>query len=543
MQRRAARRGTSTQGPAAWYRRVRMADGDTAREPSESRLLGALLLAFLAYQLPFILHGYDVNDEGVYWVATGRWLDGGRLYVDALERRPPLLFAAYGAVFTLGGRTNMHALHLAATLWVMATMLGLRAAARAVFGASAGLAAAALYGLYASWGDYANLCWNGELLLNMPLAWGVAVVLRQSRSRVRPELLAAGALDAGSFLFKQPGAAAAVAMGVYLLLPSYRRARGLSLFDSLVQAALFTAGFAAAIGLTAWWLQAKGILNEAIFWVYRHHDMPYGPGSVIFWERLEVGGVYFGAACLPLIVAAVAALKRRGRWVSWEGKEAERVALILLLLMALLGVCASGRFYTHYFDLLVPGLALAAAPVVARLLAGDAPVSEYPLPWPLRPVAMKRLLACTAVAFFLAHAVGLATHTKGSEAGRYIKEHAAPDDQLFVWGELPRVYLYAERRPATRYISTYALTGYPYGGAISYDPPLGDTTSRIVPGSWEIFQRELEASRPRYIVDNEAKLKIPRYPQAKFPWLADYVAHHYRKVFDARDGIVYERVD
>src|SRR5436190_4966673 len=150
--------------------------------------------------------------------------------------------------------------------------------------------------------------------------------------------------------------------------------------------------------------------------------------------------------------------------------------------MAFLGVCASGRFYLHYFDLLIPGLALAASPVVARLLAGDAPHPDAPSPWPLRPTSMRRLLGATVAAFFLTHAVGLAMRTKGSASGRYVKEHAAPTDQLFVWGELPRVYLYAERRPATRYISTYALTGYPYGGAISYDPPLGDTTSRIVPG-------------------------------------------------------------
>jgi 4-amino-4-deoxy-L-arabinose transferase-like glycosyltransferase len=513
-----------------------MTDGDRL---DERRLLGALMLAFLVFRLPFILHGYDVNDEGVYWIATGRWLDGGRLYIDALERRPPLLFLAYAAVFKVGGRTNMHALHIAATLWVMATMVGMRAAARWVFGARAGLAAAALYGLYSAWGDYANLAWNGEVLLNMPLAWGVALAVRPSRSRARPELLAAGALIAGAFLFKQPAAAAAVALGVYLLLPSYRRQRGLSVLDSLVQAAVFTLGFAIPIAVTAWWLYATGILDQALLWVYRHHDMPYGPLTTIFWERLEVAGVWFAVACLPLIPSAGAALQRRSRWVDWDGKQAERLALLLLLVTAGLGVSASGRFYLHYFDLLIPALALAASPVVARLLSGDAPVG--PSAWPLRPVAMRRLLAGTVAVFFLMHAVGLATRTKGSEAGRYIKEHAGPTDQLFVWGELPRIYLYAERRPATRYISTYALTGYPYGGSISYDPPLGDTTSRIVPGSWDIFQREIEASKPRYIVDAETTLKIPRYPMTRFPWLADYVARSYRKVHEARDGVVYER--
>jgi 4-amino-4-deoxy-L-arabinose transferase-like glycosyltransferase len=189
-----------------------------------------------------MLHGYDVNDEGVYWIATGRWLDGGRLYVDALERRPPLLFLAYAAVFKTGGRTNMYALHVAATLWVMGTMLGMRAAARWLFGARAGLTAAALYGLYSAWGDYSNLAWNGEVLLNLPLSWGVALGFRPSRSRLRPELLAAGALVACAFLFKQPGAAAAVALGVYLLLPSYLARAGCR-SGLAQQAALFSAGF------------------------------------------------------------------------------------------------------------------------------------------------------------------------------------------------------------------------------------------------------------------------------------------------------------
>jgi hypothetical protein len=486
-----------------------------------------------------MLHGFDINDEALWLVVTDRWLDGGRLYIDAFERRPPLLFVAYASVLAPFGHWNVHAVHVVCVLWIVATMLALNAAARRLFGPRAGVAAAALYAIYGCWGDYQNLAWNGEVLLNMPLAWGVALALRPSRSRLRLELVAAGALVAAAFLFKQPAAAAALALGIYLLLPSYRRQRGLSILDSLVQAAAFSAGFAIPIALTWWWLSATGILDQALLWVYRHHDMPYGPTSVIFWERLEVAGVWFGILCLPLIVAAGAALQRRGRWVDWPGKEAERVALLLLLVTAGLGVSASGRFYLHYFDLLIPGLALAAAPVVARLLAGDVPVG--PSVWPLRPVAMRRLLAATVAVFFLMDAVGLATRTKGSAAGAYIKEHSEPDDQMFVWGELPRIYLYAERRPATRYISAYALTGYPYGGSISYDPPLGDTTSRIVPGSWDILERELEAAKPRFIVDAEATLKVPRYPMSKFPWLATYVARHYRKVHEARDGVIYER--
>jgi 4-amino-4-deoxy-L-arabinose transferase-like glycosyltransferase len=511
------------------------ADGET----NTGRLLLALILAFVVTRIPFMLHGFDISDEALWMVVTNRWLDGGRLYVDAFERRPPLLFLVYAAVLAPFGHTNVQAVHVAAVVWMIATMLGLNAAARRLFGARAGVVAAALYAIYACWGDYTNLAWNGELLLNLPLVLALAVTFRPSRSRLRPELAAAGALVACAFLLKQPAAAAAVALGIYLLLPAYRRARGLRLADSLAQAALFSVGFAAVIAFTAWRLRAAGVFDEAMYWIFRHHDMPHGPLDIIFWERLEVAGVWFLLACFPLVAAAVAALSRRGRWVSWEGKEAERATLWMLLAASLLGVSASGRFYLHYFDLLVPPLALAAAPVVAALLWGETTAEGI---WPLRPRSMRRALAATALVFVALQTVGLAKRTKGSDAGQFVKTIAAPGDEMFVWGELARTYLDAGVRPATRYVACYALTGFPYGGSISYDPVYPDTTSRIVPGTWEIFERELRQSRPRFFVDVEAKLKKPRYPLGKFPWLGRYVAENYRKVHEARDGIVYERV-
>lgn len=511
------------------------ADGDTRT----GRLLIAVIAAFVVTRIPFMLHGYDISDEALWMVVTNRWLDGGRLYIDAFERRPPLLFLVYAAVLAPFGRANVHAVHVAAVVWMVATMLGMNAAARRLFGPRAGVAAAALYAIYACWGDYTNLAWNGELLLNLPLVWAIALAFRPSRSRLRPELLGAGALVACAFLLKQPAAAAAVALGLYLLLPAYRRARGLSFGDALAQTALFSAGFAAVVAITFWRLRAAGVLDDALFWIFKHHDMPHGPKDIIFWERLEVAGVWFLLACFPLVAAAAAGLSRGGRWVSWEGKEAERLSLWLLLVTAMLGVSASGRFYLHYFDLLVPPLALAAAPVVAALLAGTATAEGV---WPLRPRSMRRVLAGTAIVFVVLQVVGLAKRTKGSDAGAYVKTIAAPGDEMFVWGELTRAYLYAGLRPATRYVAAYPLTGFPYGGSISYDPVYPDTTSRIVPGTWEIFERELRERRPRFFVDVEAKLKVPRYPLDRFPWLARYVAENYRKVHDARDGVIYERV-
>jgi hypothetical protein len=89
----------------------------------------------------------------------------------------------------------------------------------------------------------------------------------------------------------------------------------------LVQAALLTAGFAAVVAFTAWRLRAMGVWDEAMFWVFKHHDMPHGPLDIIFWERLEVAGVWFLVACFPLIAAAVAGLARGAAGCSGRGSR------------------------------------------------------------------------------------------------------------------------------------------------------------------------------------------------------------------------------
>jgi hypothetical protein len=87
-------------------------------------------------------------------------------------------------------------------------------------------------------------------------------------------------------------------------------------------------------------------------------------------------------------------------------------------------------------------------------------------------------LALTLVAFSFAHWYGLAWQREPTEAGRYLLGHSSPEDRIFVWGQAAPIYLDAHRRPASRYITSFPLTGYIFG---SSSPDI-DTRSRIVPG-------------------------------------------------------------
>src|SRR5207244_10390455 len=108
---------------------------------------------------------------------------------------------------------------------------------------------------------------DGEMLMNLPIICAWAIAFRRNSSRLRLELFAAGALLGAAFLLKQPAAIAAVPLGIYLLLPSYRTSRSLTRTNSIIQAAILTAGFLAALGLVMIVLWKQGILHDAFYWI------------------------------------------------------------------------------------------------------------------------------------------------------------------------------------------------------------------------------------------------------------------------------------
>src|SRR6266700_390406 len=202
--------------------------------------LGIILLT-VVIRLPSLLHPQPIDSEAMYSVVANEIVDGGRPYIDAVERKPPLLFWTYAAVFRMAGKFNWKALHVVALVWTLCAMAGLYAIGNELFGSNTGLIAALFYTVFQPWWTWKNLSFDGEMLMNLPIIWAWAIALGRSSSRLRPELSAAGALLGVAFLLKQPAAIAAVPLGIYLLLPSYRASRGFTPTNSIIQATTFTA--------------------------------------------------------------------------------------------------------------------------------------------------------------------------------------------------------------------------------------------------------------------------------------------------------------
>jgi 4-amino-4-deoxy-L-arabinose transferase-like glycosyltransferase len=478
-------------------------------------------------RLPALQHPQAIDDEEIYSVVANVIVDGSRPYLDAVERKPPLLFWTYAAVVEAAGKYDWKALHAVALVWTLGTMAGLYVIGRGLFDRATGLIAALLYSVFQPWGELRNLAFNGELVMNLPVVWAWAIGLRRSSSRLRPELFLAGLLLGGGFLLKQPAAIAAVPLGVYLLLPAYRGSRALAPWQSLFQAALLTAGFSASLGLVALVLHEQGILHEAYFWTITDHSIPH-----IFWTKGVLHSLAFIALCLPLLIGAVLAPLEGD--VLWSGRHAERTALVGLVVASVIGVAAGARFYFHYYIQLIPPLALLAAPFYAGLWSGRTPPSR----WLLRPTVTYAWLALTVVGFSISHWVGLASQRATSETGRYLIEHSAPNDRIFVWGQAPRIYLEARRRPACRYVVTFPLTGYVFGWSAQSISCI-DTRQWIVLGAWKNLEEDFAKHPPAYVVDVQVPAKNAHYPVRDFPILAHLLAERYHPVARTAEGVIY----
>src|SRR5947199_7562399 len=198
-----------------------------------------IILLTVAIRLPSLLHPQTLDSEAMYSVVANEIVDGGRPYADAVERKPPLLFWTYAAVFKVAGKFNWKALHMVALMWTLCAMAGLYVIGRELFDRNTGLIAALFYSVFQPWWAWKNLTFDAEMLMNLPIIWAWAIAFGRSSSRLRPELFPAGALLGAAFLLKQPAAIAAVPLGIYLILPTYRVSRSLTSTSSVSQSTIF----------------------------------------------------------------------------------------------------------------------------------------------------------------------------------------------------------------------------------------------------------------------------------------------------------------
>jgi hypothetical protein len=242
-----------------------------------------------------------------------------------------------------------------------------------------------------------------------------------------------------------------------------------------------------------------------------------------------------GLAAAATAVARMLAVARRRRDAAPPSLSV--VLGLLWLSTSVPAVAAGGRFFGHYFHLLLAPLALLAAPGFCGLLGKGL---RYRV-----PLALSCLLPATCFWFLATAGRPLAAALDEGEppyddVAARIADLTTADERIFVWGNSPQLYVLARRPMGTRFSFCNYMTGESPGTPTETGQQNADRNQ--LPAAWNMMFADLERRRPTLLVDAAAAGwdGYDKFPLARYPRLRAYVDRHYRPV-ETRSGVVLYR--
>lgn len=504
---------------------------ETGNQSGKWQWLGLILLALGVTALRWPTFDFAVwnVDEAIHAAVARALQSGGVLYRDAIDQRTPLTYYAVAALFKFSGANNVWAMHALATALIVGTMAGLFLLARQWHGPATGLAAALLYAVFSSALFYPGDAYalNTEWFVAGFATWAAWAFWRGAD-------LTAGGLLGLAFLSKQP---ALLDLGAPILVLCYQAWSERTAWPRLWRrGARLLAGFAIPLVFTASYFFLKGAFADFHFYAW-HYNLRYYAPEVGALDRVLTAFKPFQllGAHYPLVLATLLPTLIFAGWrtVQLRPTPAEKstngIWLFVLgwSLTSLAGASASGRGFDHYYIQFLPACCLGVALGWGGLSA-----------WAWNSPVQGRWLRAAAVLLTVLGLLQLANGTRhfraqahqpedpSRRAGEFIKKHTTPEERIFVWGYHPDIYLFADRRPASRFVYASFLSGLIPWTNVAADK---DTAYAIVPGARATLLRELEMMRPTFIVDCSVGPNRwwQKYPLSTFPELQAFITAHY----------------
>lgn len=438
------------------------------RPGSQTVLIATTLVLIVgAVRAPLLTIPFE-RDEGEYAYIAWRLGHNELPYRDWIDQKPPGVFYVYRFALDLPFEP-VRAIHFVGLLFAAAStcalfFLGLRFMDRlwAWLGAT-------LFAILSADPTVQGTAANTELFMVCPLIFSqIAFLTATVRNRRRvPFMVLAGALTGAAVMFKQVAIVNWLFMAALYPVFASREKRWLR---TVSFAAWSATGLLAVMGLVVLYFWGRGGLEELVDNVFTH-NLQY-IGAVGASTRLEYcWGTLTMLARTQTVVWAFTPVGLAGLLKSGRGKWCLFVAGWLVT--SAIGVSASGYFFPHYFQQLLPPLALAAA-------AGAEWISAIEL-WKIIPSRIR----CTALSLMLAvlpatilwpfwftysPADAVRRIYPGNffaempEFAQRLKSVTPSEAPVFIFGAEPELLFYARRPSATRYIFLFPLYG-PYKSA------------------------------------------------------------------------------
>jgi len=445
-------------------------------------VLAGLILITAAVRIPLLNVPFE-RDEGEYAYIAWRLGHNELPYRDWVDQKPPAIFWVYRAALTLP-LEPIRAVHFAALLFAAASGCALFLLARRLMNQFWAFMAAALFTLLSADPFAQGTAANTEVFMLLPLILSQITFLKAADNPNNVWfMLVCGAFTGIAIAFKQ-----VAAVNWFLLIALYpifaapeKRWRSTAAFAIWSLGGLFA--IIGMIGLYFWMRHGLSDLVDNVF----THNLEY-IGAMTCSDRLQFCSetvarlaqtetlvwIFSATGLIALIVA------RQRKWF---------VLLAGWLITSVIGVSASGYFFPHYFQQLLPPLALIAV-FSARWLSGLRPWRSSWIPGALFTLLLAILPLRTFWPFWFNYTPADAVRTiypgnffaEMPEFAARIAQVTSSEQRVFVFGAEPELLFYAQRVSAARYIFLFPLYG-PYRNARERQIAAADEIQRAAPAA------------------------------------------------------------
>lgn len=487
-------------------------------------------------------------DETVFSEFASILLNGGLPYIDAVDNKPPFMYAFFSIVYFFSGGASLPLVHLVTTFLVMATAGMVYATARLFTGFRESFAALLFFIFLTHIHEPKYISTSGETLINVMLMVSIYCYLSGKIKGFSPLRAVTGGLFLGAaVLTSYKAGIVAIVMATEVFIPaSWYSTEGEKTSPPKKYVNLMTTGAASLVPvlLLIFIFHRWGVLEDFLSWGFLYNFQYIGSGSEAFslLRPLARTLIFFAmAAPLLIIIAAGAVRMRRGEILTLP-PGGYLAFLSLWFLLSLAAVLQGGRCYSHYYIQLAPPLALLAAPFFLEVTGRS---------------TMKRritviFMAGLLVIFFAARIDINATcrlvnypnrqaEPALAEAGRYIKMHAPPGETVYAWGWATPLYYHADRRSASRFLISDFFTGRVFGTA-------NDSRDKNIALNREknfiLFLQDIKKKNPLYFVDTSPAgfFGYDRFPPRDRPALKKILEENYRRETSIKKMVLYRRV-
>lgn len=450
-----------------------------------------LLIAGLASRSINLLSARQPSKDSAVFAAVGMHiLEGKAIYAEAWDHKPPLIHYLDALAMAVGGRDFAAIRRMENLFAVFAAIACYLLVWRAFDRPWVALAVVLTlnYLLY-RWDVFRSGNYTEEYAAIFAMAGAcVAVCIRGTSKRRILWTLIAGMLFSLAVFAKEPFLLTSVPWALWLAFADGRRGTGvLRRSSAFVGGALLTAAMVCVVlglsgSLYAWLdvlsfnflnTEASGGGQPFVSRVLAN----WGP----VWERVAgVNSTLAVFAAIGIVAAFWPRFEREHRFIP--------LAILGQCCMDYLGTMLSARQYPHYYIQFVPSFALL---VGVGMAATASALSRLRIPSVVVGLAVAACIGATSASdltnYYKRIAAPFKSPTGSTAITKYIDEHSAPDEPLFVTLCSSQYYLYSNRCSATRYL--YQTSHL-----------FRDTRASTKAEKLELLLTELEENPPKFVV-------------------------------------------